>query len=204
MALAVAAALLTGSIAVPIAIRPFYYAQIVPLHLPEKSGLTIEEICQAYDEAMDYCTGAQDKFSAGILKYSKAGAAHFSDCRRLFLLDHWLFAAAMSVIAAILVYARKSRLPRLLGRSPEFWGAAGMCAALLLAGTFAATDFNRAFDLFHRILFPGKSNWVLNYTTDPIIRILPEEYFQNCAMLSAAVAFAVILAIVLTDLKNSA
>lgn len=204
MALAVAVALLTGSIAVPIAIRPFYYAQIVPLHLPEKSGLTVDEICRAYDEAMDYCTGEKDKFSAGILKYSKAGAAHFSDCRRLFLIDHWLFAAALSVIAAIMVYARKSRLPRLLGRSPEFWGAAGMGAALLTAVIFTAANFNRAFDLFHRILFPGKSNWVLNRTSDPIVRILPAEYFQNCAILSAAVAFAVIFAIVLADLKNSA
>lgn len=204
MALAVAIALLTGSIAVPIAVRPFYYAQIVPLHLPEKSGLTVEEICRAYDEAMDYCTGAKDKFSAGILEYSEAGAAHFYDCRRLILLDHWLFAAAMSVIAAILVYARKSRLPRLLGHSPVFWGAAGMCAALITAAIFTTTNFNRAFELFHRILFPGKSNWVLNHSVDPIVRILPEEYFQNCAILTAAVAFAVILAIVLTDLKNSA
>lgn len=204
MALAVAVALLTGSIAVPIAVRPFYYAQIVPLHLPEKSGLTIGEICRAYDEAMDYCTGAQDKFSAGILDYSEAGAAHFSDCRRLFLLDHWLFAAALSVIAAIMVYARKTSLPRPFGRSPAFWGAAGMCAALLTAAIFTAANFDRAFDLFHRILFPGKSNWVLNHTSDPIVRILPAEYFQNCAILSASVAFAVILAIVLTDLKNSA
>lgn len=40
MSIAVALAILTGSIAVPIIIRPFYYAQIDPLELERSSGLS--------------------------------------------------------------------------------------------------------------------------------------------------------------------
>ena len=203
MALAVALALLTGSIAVPVALRPFYYAHIVPLHISERSCLTAQEICQAYDEVLDYCTGEENEFSAGILSFSAEGAAHFADCRLLFLLDHWLFAVSMAVIAAILVYDRKHKLHRFHNRGPAFWGASGMCAVLLAAGAFAAVNFDRAFKLFHTVLFPGKTNWVLNYADDPVVKIFPEAFFFDCALLVVAVALFVTAIIVVLDLKNS-
>lgn len=40
MSIAVAIAILTGSIAAPIIIRPFYYAQIEPLELEQSSSLS--------------------------------------------------------------------------------------------------------------------------------------------------------------------
>lgn len=113
-AIAVALALLTGSVAVPTLFRPLYYAHIAPLHLPEKSGMTEAEIIDAYDEVLDYCTGVTDEFSAGILPFSEEGAAHFADCRELFLLDYWLFAASAVILAAVLVYARKAQAAQVL------------------------------------------------------------------------------------------
>lgn len=76
-AIAVALALLTGAVAVPTLVRPIYYAHITALDLPEKSGMTQEEIIDAYDEVLDYCTGVTDEFSAGILPFS-AGAQTIS------------------------------------------------------------------------------------------------------------------------------
>ena len=72
-ATAVALALLTGAVAVPTLVRPIYYAHITPLGLPEKSGMTQEEIVDAYDEVINYCTGVTDEFSAGILPFSAEG-----------------------------------------------------------------------------------------------------------------------------------
>lgn len=69
MSIAVALAILTGSIAAPIIIRPFYYAQIDPLELERSSGLSREEIIEAYDEVLDYCIGASDEFSAGYCRF---------------------------------------------------------------------------------------------------------------------------------------
>ena len=57
LAIALALVLLTGSIAVPILCRPFYYAQIGPLGLEASTGLTEEQIKTAYDEMLDYCQG---------------------------------------------------------------------------------------------------------------------------------------------------
>lgn len=69
MSIAVALALLTGSIAAPILIRPFYYAQIQPLELESASGLSRAEIIRAYDEVLDYCIGVSDEFSAGLCRF---------------------------------------------------------------------------------------------------------------------------------------
>lgn len=96
MIAAVAIAILTGSIAAPIIIRPFYYAQIEPLELEQSSGLSREEIIEAYDEVLDYCIGASGEFSAGVLPFSESGSAHFADCRTLFILDLWLFFGSMA------------------------------------------------------------------------------------------------------------
>lgn len=120
MSIAVALAILTGSIAAPIIIRPFYYAQIDPLELERSSGLSREEIIEAYDEVLDYCIGASDEFSAGVLPFSESGSAHFADCRRLFILDLWLFFGSMAAIALLKLYRTRSCL---LGRSRDRRGA---------------------------------------------------------------------------------
>lgn len=198
-AIAVALALLTGAVAVPTLVRPIYYAHITALDLPEKSGMTQEEIIDAYDEVLDYCTGVTDEFSAGILPFSAGGADHFKDCRQLLLLDYWLFAASMAVLAAVIVYARKHKLHRFLNRGPAFWGATGLSAVLLVIGTAAATNFDKTFTLFHTLFFPGKDNWVLYANVDPIIRIMPEEFFRNCAIVILGIIVAVTIVIALAD-----
>lgn len=59
-------------------------------------------------------------------------------------------------------------------------------AALILPvvlGGLAALDFDRAFTVFHTVFFPGKTNWLFNPYTDPIILVMPQEFFMHCAML---------------------
>ena len=85
-AFAMALTILTGSIALPLLIRPFYRAQIEPLSIPARSGLTAEQIGAAFDDVMDYCLGKRPDFAAGVLSFSQEGASHFADVRRLFLL----------------------------------------------------------------------------------------------------------------------
>ena len=86
-AFAMVLTILTGSIALPLLIRPFYRAQIEPLGIPARSGLTVEQIGAAFDDVMDYCLGKRPDFAAGVLSFSPEGASHFADVRRLFLLD---------------------------------------------------------------------------------------------------------------------
>lgn len=187
LALAVVLALgvLSGAVAVPILCRTFYYAQIGPLGLEEYTGLNEQVIREAYDDVLDYCTGKTDTFSAGLLPFSQSGESHFADVRRLFLLDLRVLAVSLGALVVLLLFARWRRLRprRFLGRGPGFWGAAGLGGAFLIIGGLAALDFDRAFVIFHTLFFPGKDNWIFDWRTDPVILILPQDFFRNCAIL---------------------
>lgn len=187
LALCAALTLLTAAVAVPILCRPFYYAHIGPLKLEERTGLTEDEIKTAFNEMLDYCLGAEE-FSTGVLKWSESGKAHFTDVRVLFLLDLRALGASLVLLAAVLLYARRSgRAPaRPLGRGPAFWAGAGLGGAFLLVGGLAALDFDRAFVVFHALFFPGKDNWLFDPRVDQIINILPQEFFRSCAILILA------------------
>lgn len=200
--IAVAAALLSGSIAAPILVRGFYYAQIDALELEEASGLSEAEIRNAYDEVLDYCTGKSDEFSAGVLPFSDEGASHFADCRKLFILDFEIFGVSLLLIAALTMYRRRRGLHEFCGRSPAFWGAAGICGAICAAAALAATDFDRAFEVFHGIFFPGKDNWIFAPKLDPIIKLMPEAFFRNCAILIALLIALVSTIIIISDLRK--
>ena len=175
---------LTGAIAAPILCRPFYYAHIDALDLTERIGLSETEIRRAFDEMMDYCMGG-DTFSTGILPHSQAGESHFADVRGLFLLDLRLLAASVVAGVALFVLSRLigRRCAPILGRGPSFWAGVGLGGSFALVGGLAALDFDRAFVTFHHLFFPGKDNWLFDPATDPIIFILPQEFFRNCALL---------------------
>ncbi len=184
LSVSIALVVLTGSIAVPLLCRSFYYAHIGPMGL-EEYGLPREEIETAYDEMMDFCLGRREEFSAGALAFSQSGADHFADVRGLFLLDLRVLLAALGLLLGALALCQMKRVRphRFLGRGPGLWAAAGLGTAFLTVGGLAALDFDRAFVIFHSLFFPGKDNWIFDWRADPIILFLPQDFFRNCALL---------------------
>ena len=175
--------LLTASIGLPIYIRPFYYAHIGECDLEAMSGYSESEIRQAYDEVLDYLTLPGKKFGTGVLPHSAEGKAHFADCKALFDLNATVLIGS-ALVLALLFGMRKKWGPYRLGRhSAPFWAAVLSVTAPIMIGALVALDFDRAFVIFHSIFFPGKTNWVFDWYRDPIIRILPQTFFRNCAIL---------------------
>lgn len=199
-----ALAVLTGSIALPLLLRPFYWLHIGPLGLCAASGLSEQQIRAVYDDVMDYCLGLRPDFAAGGLSFSQEGASHFADVRVLFLLDLWLLGLSLLALAALWLWRRHRRLSpgRIGGHGPGFWAACGLGGLFALIGGLAALDFDRAFVLFHGIFFPGKDNWIFRADTDPVILLLPESFFRNCALLILAALLLLCALLVLADLRG--
>lgn len=176
---------LSASIAVPLLCRPFYYAHIEALNLDSYTGLSVEQIREAFDQVMDYCLGLRPDFAAGVLPFSESGASHFADVRVLFLLDLWVAVISLAALVILFIISRRKKLTPapLLGHGPGFWAAIGLGGLFLIVGGLAATNFERAFVIFHSLFFPGKTNWLFDWRTDPIILLLPEDFFRNCAIL---------------------
>ena len=98
---ATALAVLTGSIAWVVLLRPFYYVQVGPLGVCQASGLTAAQARAAYNDVMDYCLGLRPDFAAGVLPFSAEGASHFADVRVLFILNLAFLALSVAVLSSL-------------------------------------------------------------------------------------------------------
>ena len=175
--------LLTASIGLPIYIRPFYYAHIGAYDLEGLSGYPEAQIREAYDEVLDYLTLPGREFGTGELPHSPEGKAHFEDCKVLFDLNASILLISGAILAVLFAMRNRWGAYRLGKHSALLWAAVLSLTAPIMIGALAASNFDRAFVIFHSIFFPGKTNWVFDWYADPIIRVLPQVFFRNCAIL---------------------
>ena len=175
--------LLTVSIGLPIYIRPFYYAHIGAYELEQVSGYSEAQIRQAYDEVLDYLTLPGKPFGTGEMPCSHEAEHHFADCRVLFELNAFILVGSGLILALLFVLRKKWGPYRLGKHSAAWWAAVLSVTAPIMIGALAALDFDRAFVVFHSIFFPGKTNWLFDWHADQIIRVLPQAFFRNCAIL---------------------
>lgn len=127
----------------------------------------------------------------------------------LLLLDRWYGAGiALFCVVQGLYLARIRRAcghtlwvlrAGLVAAAWPLLSALGMGTALNL---LAALDFDGAFTVFHSIFFPGKDNWLFDPVTDPVILILPEAFFRNCAIAIVTVLLTVCIMLVVTGRKR--
>ena len=186
---------ITFGIAIPITGRWFYALHIDGLHLTEITPWTREQIMESFHAMMNFIW--QDApFGTGDLKWSQAGMEHFADCRMLFWLDiKVLVVSAAGLLFMVFLTAWLRLKPyRFLGFGALFWAGVSVFALFGVVFILGAVNFDKAFVVFHKLFFPGKTNWLFDPTTDEIIRILPEQYFMDCAILAISVIAAVCIA----------
>ena len=54
--------------------------------------------------------------------------------------------------------------------------------------------------IFHSLFFPGKTNWPFDWRTDPIILVLPQDFFLHCALLIGGGLLTFSLGILIFDI----
>lgn len=200
--------IISVSIALPIYIRPFYYAHIEPYSLEARTGESAENIRGAYDEVLDYLTLPNREFGTGVFEYSEEGKSHFVDCKFLFDLDTavLIISAVSIILLAVLASKKVFTVCRPFGAHLLLTSGGATLALFLTLGLVASIDFDTTFVIFHKIFFPGKENWIFNPYTDEIILALPQAFFANCALLIASSIIALSLFCVIfgiVELKKS-
>ena len=202
--------MLTFSIGIPSYCRFLYYIQINTLDLPEKTGWDYDIIKTAYDDILNFCTLPGYPCKTGQLKLSSDGAAHFADCKVLFSLNFWalLVSGVISLALILLNRFKVVTLCRPFGHGAQLLAAViAVALPIVIILLVLIVGFDAAFEAFHAIFFPGKTNWLFDMNEDQIINVMPQEFFLNCAIIVAAtlIAFAaaVITAEVLINRKKS-
>lgn len=180
------------SVIVTLNCRPLYYHDIDALDIPSDSGLDEAEIRKNYDALIDY----NSPFFSGELelpsmKMSEEGRIHFVEVRNIFCAI-WLIFAVGTVVSAVLIYFLRKEKPWYLLVSSVV-----SLAVPAAVGIFIAVDWEKAFILMHKVLFRNDF-WSFNPLTDPVIWILPSEYFMHCGvMIVSLILFFAVAAFVL-------
>lgn len=149
---------------------PLFYLFIPLEHLDSLSNLTRAALIHNFNQLMNYLLNP----FVGQLKMtdfpsSKDGLQHFREVKHLFL-----FVIAVFILTTpIFVHFVQKRLHLIYRR--------GILAAMLVPifmGIIASLiGFDNFFIGFHEVLFRDNT-WLFDPTTDPIINVLPENYFM--------------------------
>ena len=158
--------------------KQLYYFDIDYLKIAESTGLSREVIQKNYDVLIQY----QSIFYQGSLNLpdfvmSNTGRIHFEEVKRVFEMIQITF-VVIGIISALMIYLNvKQKEYRFLPLTSFF-----SVAIPSVLGFFVALDFDKAFVIFHNIVFRN-DYWIFDYTTDPVITILPESFFMHCFMM---------------------
>ena len=197
--------MITFSIGLPIYFRPFYYLHINGLDMVENTRWSYEVIKEAYDEVLDFLV-LNRPFGTGELRYSSEGQSHFEDCKILFDLNFYCLLSSFIVFTVIIVLHKfkKIEIQRYFKFNPIFYSSIIAILIPLVVGILASIDFDKAFEVFHTIFFPGKDNWLFDPRTDQIILVMPQEFFRNCAILiGSSLLIITITSIVISIIKRN-
>lgn len=170
--------LLTFAITLTINARWLYQWDIQHLELLNYTSLSEKELLINFDQLMRYLnTPWITGLKLSDFPVSASGALHFYEVKRLFLVNYGVLLA--SLIPSFLYVRHLFKNKRLWTLVQPFKIAVGVP---LIIAVVMAMGFDRFFVAFHGIFFNNDA-WIFNPATDPIINVLPEEFFLHCFIL---------------------
>lgn len=158
--------------------RPIYYAEIERLQICETSRFSEEEIRANYDTLIDYCSPFNtDELKFPTFSSSKEALIHFAEVKTLFRLLLGCGAVSFALLLFFIIKKRKTA-------DISFLRPAALITLLLPASILLlmSINFDNAFVIFHKIFFRN-DYWLFSPETDPVITILPEAFFFDCAII---------------------
>lgn len=164
--------------------RALYYRDVDALDIPYESDYPREEIIENYDALIDYNTiFFKGRLVFPTLPMSESAEIHFAETKNIFIAFELAFFVSTPV-AAVCTYALLKR------KRCSFLKAAGISSLTLpaLIGSCFAISWDDSFVIFHKLFF-NNDYWIFDWHTDPIILMLPDEYFLHCALLILALIF---------------
>ncbi|KXT66013.1 TIGR01906 family membrane protein [Streptococcus sp. DD04] len=159
-----------------------YPMEISYFNLPDKVHLKAETIQYNFNILMNYLTNPfSQKLAMPDFRSSAAGLYHFQAVKYLFHLAQAVFVLTLPTFILFIKKVVKKRFLALYQRSLFILSVLPF-VMICLAGLIG---FNSFFTLFHQVLFAGDNTWLFDPAKDPVIWILPEEFFMHAFILFA-------------------
>ncbi|MDR1540873.1 MAG: TIGR01906 family membrane protein [Clostridiales bacterium] len=203
-AMSLAAFLLCMSIQIPAFNRPFYSAEYDKHSVPQSIQVDKADLMQVTEKLLNYMSDAEDDL---VVTAEVAGESreffnarekqHMVDVKNLILLMFSARNLSLAVTAltfAALFFLRGKSMAALMRTWQVFFISFLIVAASLII--FIASDFDRAFTLFHELFF-SNDLWILDARTDLLVNIVPIGFFTDIAAFIGSI-FAGLTAILIS------
>ena len=159
-----------------------YSMEISYFALSDKVHLKAETIQYNFNILMNYLTNPfSQKLSMPDFRSSAAGLHHFQAVKYLFHLAQAIFLVTLPALIFFIKKVVKKGFLALYQRILFILSVLPF-VMICLAGLIG---FNNFFTLFHQVLFVGDNTWLFDPAKDPVIWILPEEFFMHAFILFA-------------------
>lgn len=164
--------IIVGVINFTVGFKKLYYFDIDYLNISELSGLSKDDIKLNYDYLIDYNLNKNvSEFNLPTLKSSPQGKIHFEEVRNIFQNINKLAKLLLIVSLVGIILSVKNKNIKILKTT-----SITLIMMPLLLTVPILLNFEKSFIIFHKLLFRN-DYWIFNPNLDPVINILPEEFF---------------------------
>ncbi|GAA0180706.1 TIGR01906 family membrane protein [Clostridium sediminicola] len=158
--------------------KPIYYYDVVNLNISEQTDYTNIEIKQNYDYIVHYVGSLKNiDFELPSINFSQSGKQHFKEVKVIYNTLDILSMILLVIFAINITNIIKHKTYNFLK-----YTSITLLGLPLLLGSFFLINFDKSFTIFHKIFFRNDM-WLFNPETDPIINILPQEFFFHSAII---------------------
>ncbi|MCJ0223670.1 TIGR01906 family membrane protein [Clostridioides difficile] len=170
--------IIVGVINFTVGFKQLYYFDIDYLNISELSGLSKDDIKLNYDYLIDYNLNRNvSEFKLPTLKSSPQGKIHFEEVRNIFQNINKLAKLLLVVSLVGIILSVKNKNIKILKTT-----SITLIIMPLLLTVPILLNFEKSFIIFHKLLFRN-DYWIFNPDLDPVINILPEEFFFHSGMM---------------------
>lgn len=156
--------------------KGIYYVEIDMLNIPQIASMTKKAIIQNYDALITYLSPFYNKpLHFPTLEMSEKGRIHFVDVKNIIVAIQYTMYICICISFIGGVYLIRKQKEKFLLYAAIF--VIIFPIALILP---IAINFEKSFVFFHELLFQN-DYWLFDPETDPIIRMLPEQFFMHAA-----------------------
>lgn len=180
--------IIAASVKFTLMFKPLYYFDIENLNIVEQSNFSKAEIVKNYDYVIDYLLNPKaEEFNLPSIPYSKYGQIHFKDVKNIFTsIDVLLIITGLLNVFGLIINLKYKNFNFLKQTSSIL-----IILPIILLTAFMI-NFDTFFTIFHKIFFRN-DYWIFDPGLDPIIKILPEEFFYHSALLVVILIILIII-----------
>ncbi len=173
------------SVVLVLNLRGIFYFDIDYLQLESETGYSKEVIRENYDALIDYnlLIKGLDKLEFPSFPMSDEAEIHFKEVKDIFVgMQVFFIVSGIALVFALFLKFRRRE-----------YGSLRLIAVFsflipIVLGICIAVNWEALFIGFHKLVF-NNDYWLFDPVTDPVITILPDEFFAQCAVAILLILF---------------